>query len=259
MAQAHEEHRGDHGDLGHGPDDLEGRPDGVGRGVRRSGHHAVGQARARPSGSRSRRRPRRCRSRASRSIPLWLRRAWYSAANRSRSSSSNGLSSRARDRSTPSIAARRSTWRGSPRMVRSATLRRNRMSAAWQDPVVVALGQHDVAAVADGAGRAAGARTSTASRRGCGRARAGPAGRRRRRAPRTAPGRWRPCVASPCAGDRGPGVSRAAVSAVPRSVAMIGIVTPSPSISRLTCARQRETRRSARCPRSAGSSPTRGR
>ena len=44
VLQAHEEHRGDDRDPRHGLHDLQRRPDGVGGGVHRARHHAVGQA-----------------------------------------------------------------------------------------------------------------------------------------------------------------------------------------------------------------------
>ena len=86
----------------------------------------------------------------SRSIPLCLRRSWYAAANRPRSSGSVGLSSVAAEMSTPSRAGPLLDLAGlaEDRQVGDATPQHR--VGGLEDPVVVALGQHDVAPVADG-------------------------------------------------------------------------------------------------------------
>ena len=147
VAQAHEEHRGHHRDVRNGPHHLERGPDRVGGGVSRPGDHAVGSP-ARPSSSRSRTVHHQVRAR-SKSTPLCRRRSWYSAANRSRSPSSNGLSRRAPERSTPSIAAR--AWTAGVTQdgeVRDPAAQHD--VRGLEDAVVVPLGQDDVTPVGHG-------------------------------------------------------------------------------------------------------------
>ena len=171
------------------------------------------------------------RSRArSRSTPLCWRRAWYSAPNRSRSSPSLGLTTRAPARSTPSIAARAWMARGSPRMVRSAIFRRSTMSAAWRTRSSSPSGSTMWR-------RSATARSSswcsnisgvTASLRATS-----------SRSSRASPSTYSSNSASAVATLRGESLSRrprrvvsaVAVSLVPKSVSMIGIVVWTPSMS----------------------------
>ena len=140
----------------------------------------------------------------SRSMPLCLRRSWYAAANRPRSSGSVGLSS---------ASGREVDAEQAGPLLDLAGLAEDRQvgdPAAQQgvggleDPVVVALGQHDVAPVADGLVD----ELVLEHQRGH-RARAGdlePVEQQRhgRRAPRTARARWPPCGASPSGAGRAP-------------------------------------------------------
>ena len=172
----------------------------------------------------------------SRSMPLWLRRAWYSAANRSRSS----VVERAQQPGVGEVDAQHRGPSLPPARVAQdrevGDLAAQQDVGGQEDPVVVALGEHDVAPVGDGEveqlvlehqrrhGLAAGDLEPVEQRVAVDvlveqrQGRGDLAGRVLVRA------------------DPGPTSRAVAVSLVPRSVAMIGIVAPSPSISRLTWA-----------------------
>ena len=112
-----------------------------------------------------------------------------------------------------------------------------------EDPVVVALGQHDVPAVGDGQVDQLVLEHQRRHRVGAGDLEPVEQQRRRRRAPRTAPARWPPCGASPCRAGRAPTSAPASCRWCRASVATIGIVVPSPSISRRHLVGQRRSRR----------------
>ena len=150
VAQAHEEHRRDHRDVGQ-PCAPPRAPAGS------CGRWCARRPDTMPSASPSstimvpKYDTSMTMSRArSRSMPLCLRRSWYAAANRPRSSGSVGLSSRAAD----DVDAQQ----GGP-LLDLAGLAQDREVGdpaaqhgvgGLEDAVVVALGQHDVPPVADG-------------------------------------------------------------------------------------------------------------
>ena len=178
----------------------------------------------------------------SRSMPLCLRRSCVRRGEPlAQLRVGRGRAAVAAEMSTPEQPRRAA---GSPRLspssVRSATPRRSSDVGGLQDPLVVALGQHDVPAVGDGPVDQLVLEHQRRDRAACARPRAGRAARRGRRAARTAPGPCPPCAASPCAAGRGPtsapawsrwcrGRSRRSASCAPR-----------PSISRLHLLRQLE-------------------
>ena len=86
----------------------------------------------------------------SRSMPLCLRRSWYAAANRPRSSGSIGLSSASGREVDAEQAGTLLDLPGLAEDRQVGDLAAQQGVGGLEDPVVVALGQHDVAPVADG-------------------------------------------------------------------------------------------------------------
>ena len=185
--------------------------------------------RAGPSSCRSRR-PSETISRARSTVmPLCLRSSVYSSANCSSSSPSCGSMTGGRVEVEAQLggagADRPPRRRGSSGR---ATSRCSSVRRRAQDPVVAALGQHDVLAV--GAGPVE-QRVLEHQRRddlGPRDVERAPAARRRRRAARTATARCRPCAASRRSGGRACPPTALAERNVPRSVRMIGRRWPRP-------------------------------